>query len=155
MLEQSFGLIWLEGEISNFTHHGSGHMYFSLKDDKAQVSCAMFRGQNNRLRFRPAEGMLALAHAKVSIYESRGNFQLMPEGMEQACDGRLQREFERRHKHLRDAGLFDPDPHRPLPTAPHNSGIVPSPARTRHPSCSWLLLLYLGALHSGHANCCI
>ncbi len=102
MLEQSFGLIWLEGEISNFTHHGSGHMYFSLKDDKAQVSCAMFRGQNNRLRFRPAEGMLVLVHAKVSIYEARGNFQLIVESMKEAGEGRLQREFERLKKKLLD-----------------------------------------------------
>ena len=127
MLEQSFGLIWLEGEISNFTHHGSGHMYFSLKDDKAQVSCAMFRGQNNRLRFRPAEGMLVLVHAKVSIYEARGNFQLIVESMEEAGEGRLQREFERLKKKLLDAGLFDPDHKQPLPAVPKKIGIVTSP----------------------------
>ncbi len=127
MLEQSFGLIWLEGEISNFTHHGSGHMYFSLKDDKAQVSCAMFRGQNSRLRFKPAEGLLVLVHAKVSIYEARGNFQLIVESMEEAGEGRLQREFERLKKKLLDAGLFDPDHKQPLPTLPKKIGVVTSP----------------------------
>ncbi len=128
MLEQSFGLIWLAGEISNFTHHGSGHLYYSLTDDKAQVSCAMFRGQNNRLRFRPAEGMLVLVHAKVSIYEARGNFQLIVESMEEAGEGRLQREFERLKKKLLDAGLFDPDHKQPLPAVPKKIGIVTSPS---------------------------
>ncbi|MCZ6715975.1 MAG: exodeoxyribonuclease VII large subunit, partial [Gammaproteobacteria bacterium] len=127
MLEQSFGLIWLAGEISNFTHHGSGHMYFSLKDDQAQVSCAMFRGRNSRLRFKPAEGLLVLVHAKVSIYEPRGNFQLIVESMEEAGEGRLQREFERLKKKLLDAGLFDPDHKQPLPTLSKKIGVVTSP----------------------------
>ncbi len=127
MLEQGFGLIWLEGEISNFTHHGSGHMYFSLKDDKAQVSCAMFRGQNRGLGFRPAMGMQVLVRAKVSIYEARGNYQLIVESMEEAGEGRLQREFERLRKKLLDAGLFAAESKQPLPAAPRKIGIVTSP----------------------------
>lgn len=127
MLEQGFGLIWLAGEISNFTHHGSGHMYFSLKDDQAQVSCAMFRGQNRGLGFRPAMGMQVLVRARVSIYEARGNYQLIVESMEEAGEGRLQREFERLKKKLHDAGLFDADRKQPLPAAPKKIGIVTSP----------------------------
>ena len=127
MLEQGFGLIWLAGEISNFTHHGSGHMYFSLKDDQAQVSCAMFRGQNRGLGFRPAMGMQVLVRARVSIYEARGNYQLIVERMEEAGEGRLQREFERLKKKLLDAGLFDADRKQPLPAAPKKIGIVTSP----------------------------
>lgn len=127
MLEQGFGLIWLEGEISNFTHHGSGHMYFSLKDDKAQVSCAMFRGQNRGLGFRPAMGMQVLVRARVSIYEARGNYQLIVESMEEAGEGRLQREFERLRKKLHDAGLFAAESKQPLPAAPRKIGIISSP----------------------------
>ncbi len=127
MLEQSFGLIWLEGEISNFTHHGSGHMYFSLKDDQAQVSCAMFRGQNRGLGFRPAKGMQVLVRAKVSIYEVSGRYQLIVESMEEAGEGRLQREFERLKKKLLDAGLFAADHKQPLPAAPRKIGIITSP----------------------------
>ena len=127
MLEQGFGLIWLAGEISNFTHHGSGHMYFSLKDDQAQVSCAMFRGQNRGLGFRPAMGMQVLVRARVSIYEARGNYQLIVESMEETGEGRLQREFERLKKKLHDAGLFDADRKQPLPAAPKKIGIVTSP----------------------------
>lgn len=127
MLEQGFGLIWLAGEISNFTHHGSGHMYFSLKDDKAQVSCAMFRGQNRGLGFRPAMGMQVLVRARVSIYEARGNYQLIVESMEETGEGRLQREFERLKKKLHDAGLFDADRKQPLPAAPGKIGIITSP----------------------------
>lgn len=127
MLEQGFGLIWLEGEISNFTHHGSGHMYFTLKDDKAQVSCAMFRGQNRGLGFRPAMGMQVLVRARVSIYEARGNYQLIVESMEEAGEGRLQREFERLRKKLHDAGLFAAESKQPLPAAPRKIGIISSP----------------------------
>ncbi len=127
LLEKSFGMVWLEGEISNFTHHRSGHMYFSLKDEKARIDCAMFRGQNSRLQFRPAEGMLVLVNAKVSIYEPGGRYQLIVESMAEAGEGRLQREFERLKKKLQEEGLFEPEHKKPLPALPRQIGIITSP----------------------------
>ncbi|UCE89591.1 MAG: exodeoxyribonuclease VII large subunit, partial [Pseudomonadota bacterium] len=94
VLEGSFPLIWVEGEISNLARPGSGHWYFSLKDEVAQVRCAMFRNRNAVLRFRPDNGMQVLARARVGLYEARGEFQLIIEHMEEAGDGALLRAFE-------------------------------------------------------------
>ena len=125
-LEGSFPLIWLEAEISNLSRPASGHLYFSLKDDRAQVTAAMFRGRNQRLRFQPANGTQVLVRARVTLYVPRGSFQLVVEHMEEAGEGRLRREFERLREKLRDEGLFEQDRKRPLPALPRQIGVITS-----------------------------
>ncbi|MFW2374629.1 MAG: exodeoxyribonuclease VII large subunit [Gammaproteobacteria bacterium] len=126
LLESEFPLLWVEGEISNLSQPSSGHMYFTLKDAKAQVSCAMFKGRNQFLRFRPENGQQVLVRARVSLYEARGNFQLLLEHMEQAGDGALQREFERLKAQLAEQGLFDEDRKKTLPHLPQRIGVITS-----------------------------
>lgn len=126
LLESEFPLLWVEGEISNLSQPSSGHKYFTLKDAKAQVSCAMFKGRNQFLRFRPENGQQVLVRARVSLYEARGNFQLLVEHMEEAGDGALQREFERLKAQLAKQGLFDEDRKKPLPELPERIGIITS-----------------------------
>ncbi|MGB0714210.1 MAG: exodeoxyribonuclease VII large subunit, partial [Gammaproteobacteria bacterium] len=94
VVEGAFPLIWVEGEISNFSRPRSGHWYFTLKDPAAQVRCAMFRNRNLNLRIVPREGMQVLLRVRVSLYEARGDFQLIAEHMEEAGDGALRRAFE-------------------------------------------------------------
>ncbi len=127
MLERSFPLVWLEGEISNFAAPHSGHWYFSLKDETAQVKCAMFRPQNRRLTITAKEGMHVIVKARVSLYEGRGDFQLLIEHLEDAGVGKLQKEFEALKKKLLTAGLFDPANKKPLPRFPHTIGVITSP----------------------------
>ena len=95
ILESSFTLLWVTGEISNLAQPSSGHWYFSLKDAAAQVRCAMFRSQNARVGFAPENGIQVLARARVGLYENRGEFQLVVEHVEPAGDGALRLEFER------------------------------------------------------------
>lgn len=125
-LEGSFPLIWLEAEISNLSRPASGHLYFSLKDDRAQVNAAMFRGRNQRLRFQPANGTQVLVRARVTLYVPRGSFQLVVEHMEEAGEGRLRREFEQLKEKLRTEGLFDTERKRPLPQMPNQIGVITS-----------------------------
>ncbi|OGT20693.1 MAG: exodeoxyribonuclease VII large subunit [Gammaproteobacteria bacterium RBG_16_57_12] len=127
VLEGAFPLIWVEGEISNLSRPGSGHWYFSLKDEAAQVRCAMFRPRNRLLNFAPENGMHILLRAKVSLYEPRGDFQILVEHMEQAGLGALQRAFEELKARLSEEGLFDTERKRPLPTLPRRIGVVTSP----------------------------
>src|SRR5690349_11353424 len=94
LLERNFPLLWIEGELSNFSRPASGHLYFNLKDAQAQVRCAMFKPKSTFLRFRPADGMRVLARVRVGLYEARGEFQLIVEHMEEAGEGALLREFE-------------------------------------------------------------
>ena len=89
ILEQDLGLVWLTGELSNLAMPSSGHWYFSLKDMSAQVRCAMFKGNNRRVAFRPQDGMQVLVQARVSLYEPRGDYQLIIESMQPAGDGVL------------------------------------------------------------------
>ena len=107
ILEGSFPLVWVEGEISNLARPASGHIYFSLKDEAAQVRCAMFRSKRQRLRFQPANGQQVLIRARVSLYEARGEFQLIAEHMEPAGEGALRLAFERLKEKLAAEGLFD------------------------------------------------
>lgn len=127
LLAGSFPMIWLEAEISNFSHPHSGHMYFSLKDTEAQVRAAMFRTRNLYLGFRPQNGMLVLVRARIALYEPRGDYQLIVEHMEEAGDGALRRAFEELKRRLNAEGLFDPARKRPLPAHPRQVGIVTSP----------------------------
>src|SRR5579862_1789929 len=106
LLEDHFPILWVEGEISNFSAPHSGHWYFSLKDPLAQVRCAMFRPQNSRMTFIPQNGMHILAKAHVSLYEGRGDFQLIVEYIEELGEGKLQKQFEILKKRLAELGLF-------------------------------------------------
>ncbi len=126
-LEQSFPLLWVSGEISNLTRAASGHWYFSLKDAKAQVRCAMFRNKNQYLDWVPREGDHVEARALVTLYEARGDFQLTIEGLRKAGLGALYESFERLKAKLEQEGLFDPSRKRALPTLPRQIGIVTSP----------------------------
>ncbi len=127
LLEQELGLVWLTGEISNLIQHGSGHWYFSLKDPAAQVRCAMFKGQNRRVAFRPQDGQQVLVQARVSLYEPRGEFQLVIESMRPAGDGALQLRLEQLKQRLAAEGLFDAARKRPLPAQPSRIGLITSP----------------------------
>ena len=127
VLEGSFPRIWVQGEVSNLRRQSSGHLYFSLKDANAQVSCAMFKGRNRFLRFAPADGMLVLARSQVSLYENRGQFQLIVEELEPAGEGALQRAFEELKRKLHKEGLFDEALKKPLPPFPARIGVITSP----------------------------
>ncbi len=127
LLEGGLPLLWVEGEISNLARPSSGHLYFSLKDAAAQVRCAMFRTRNNHLPFTPRDGMQVLVRARVSLYEPRGDFQLIAEHMEEAGDGALRRAFEALKQRLFNEGLFDADHKKPLPPFPRQLGVITSP----------------------------
>lgn len=127
LLEDALPLIWLEGEISNFTRSGPGHLYFSLKDSAAFVRCAMFKPRSGWLRFKPADGMHVVARGRVTLYEARGEFQLVVEHLEEAGEGALRREFERLKAQLATEGLFEAARKRPLPRFARRIGVVTSP----------------------------
>lgn len=126
VLEGSFPLVWVEGEISNLASPRSGHLYFSLKDAQAQVRCALFRAKRQLLRFQPANGAQVLARARISFYEPRGDFQLIVEHLEPAGAGSAQREFEALKKRLQSEGLFDNERKKPLPAFPQRLGVITS-----------------------------
>ncbi|WP_448566952.1 exodeoxyribonuclease VII large subunit [Thalassotalea ganghwensis] len=127
MLESELRTVWLTGEISNFVPASSGHWYLSLKDSKSQVRCAMFKGSNQRVRLSPANGQQVLVRAKVSLYEPRGDFQLIIETMEPAGDGLLRQQFEQLKAKLNALGLFSPVHKKALPKAINCVGIITSP----------------------------
>ena len=127
LLENALPLLWVEAEISNLARPSSGHLYFTLKDSQAQVSCAMFRNRSARLAFKPEAGLQVLVRARVSLYEPRGGFQLIVEHMEEAGDGALQRAFEALKKRLQAEGLFDTAHKKPLPAMPRCIGVITSP----------------------------
>lgn len=126
LLEDALPLIWVEGEISNFAAPQSGHWYFSLKDASAQVRCAMFRGSQRKLAFTPRDGMHILIRARTSLYEARGEYQLIAEDMEERGEGKLRRAFEALKKKLAAAGLFDPAYKKQIPEFPTRIGVVTS-----------------------------
>jgi len=126
VLEQSFPLFWVSGEISNFTRAASGHWYFSLKDQSAQVSCVMFRGRNSYLDWSPKEGDKVEARALVTLYEARGSFQLTIEFLQRAGAGALFEAFEKLKAKLQQEGLFDPAFKQAIPAHPKQIGIVTS-----------------------------
>ncbi|WP_047534003.1 exodeoxyribonuclease VII large subunit [Methylotenera sp. N17] len=126
ILEMSFPLFWVSGEVSNFTRAASGHWYFSLKDAGAQVRCVMFKGRNSYVDFMPREGDKIEARATVTLYEARGDFQLTVEFIQKAGLGTLFEAFERLKKALSTEGLFDAARKRPIPQFPKAIGIVTS-----------------------------
>jgi exodeoxyribonuclease VII large subunit len=127
-LEAGFGRIWIEGEISNISRPASGHIYFSLKDDKAQISCALFRSNTYGLGFKPDNGMLVRARGRVSLYEARGNYQLIADSMVQAGEGLLRAKFELLKNNLAMEGLFDESQKKALPAFPLRIAVVTSPS---------------------------
>ncbi len=128
LLEGNFPLIWVEGEISNLARPASGHIYFTLKDEQAQVRCAMFKMRRRLLDFQPDNGSAVLARVRVSLYEARGDYQLIVEHLEEAGDGRLRRQFEQLKQRLAAEGLFDAARKRPLPELPRRIGVITSPS---------------------------
>jgi len=131
ILESELNTVWLTGEVSNFIAAGSGHWYLSLKDTKSQVKCAMFKGSNRRVRLSsgasPSNGQQVLVRAKVSLYEPRGDFQLIIEHMEDAGTGLLRQQYEQLKNSLNAQGLFDLSHKKPLPSHINCVGIVTSP----------------------------
>ncbi len=128
LVEQEYGDIWVEGEISNFRPAPSGHVYFTLKDAGAQLPIVLFRRQAMLLRFCPEDGLHVLVRGRVSVYEQRGQLQLVAETMEPVGAGSLQLAFEQLKQRLKAEGLFETDRKKPLPLFPHTVGIVTSPA---------------------------
>ncbi|MFC1550668.1 exodeoxyribonuclease VII large subunit [Candidatus Neomarinimicrobiota bacterium] len=126
ILESNFPELFVQGEISNFMHHNSGHMYFTLKDDKAEIRCAMFKGNNQFLHFKPEGGMHVFVNGRISVYEQRGAYQLIVKQMEPAGYGTLYLALEALKKQLQSEGLFDEDRKLVLPQFPNTVGIITS-----------------------------
>lgn len=128
LLEMNFNNVRVEGELSGLARPSSGHWYFTLKDRQAQIRCAMFRNKNQALKFIPSEGMQLLVRGRVSLYEGRGDYQLIVEHMDDAGAGALQKAFEALKLRLANEGLFDSERKKPLPTHPKHIGVVTSPS---------------------------
>jgi exodeoxyribonuclease VII large subunit len=128
LVESRFVDVWVEGEISNFKRHASGHWYFTLKDELASIRCATFRMQNRLVRFAPEDGLTVRARGKLSVYEARGEYQLLVEYLEPVGAGALQIAFEQLKKRLAAEGLFSPERKRNLPLMPRRIGVVTSPS---------------------------
>jgi len=127
-LETGFPRVLLEAEISNLSRPASGHMYFSLKDESAQIRCAMFRSAAVRCHLKPENGKKVLARGRISLYEPRGEYQFIVEGLQDAGEGRLQQMFEQLKKKLDAEGLFSGDRKKSLPPFPHHIGVITSPS---------------------------
>lgn len=126
LLENEMGVVWLIGEVSNFSAPVSGHWYLTLKDSRAQVKCAMFRGNNRRVTFRPENGKQVLVKARLSLYEPRGDYQLIIESMQPEGDGRLQQQFEQLKMQLAAEGLFAQSNKLTIPEHPKHVGVITS-----------------------------
>ncbi len=127
VLETSLPSLWVEGEISNFKHHSSGHMYFTLKDDSSALPSLMFRFANEKLAFKPGNGMRVVAQGRIKVYEPQGRYQLYVERMRPSGIGALAQAFEELKKRLAEEGLFDPERRKPLPEFPRTVAVVTSP----------------------------
>ncbi|HEV8169658.1 MAG TPA: exodeoxyribonuclease VII large subunit, partial [Pyrinomonadaceae bacterium] len=126
-LESRFAAVWVEGEISNFKDHSSGHWYFTLKDENAQLRAKCFRSTNMRIRFRPTNGLKVRARGKLSVYAPRGEYELVVDALDPVGAGALQVAFEQLRARLQAEGLFANELKRPLPVFPRRVGIVTSP----------------------------
>ena len=126
LLEKNFGLIKVQGEISNLVKPNSGHLYFTLKDNHAQVRCVLFKNRANQSQVQPKEGQEVIAVASVSLFEGRGDYQLLIQSLEETKEGLLQKEFLRLQKILAEAGLFDDKRKKTLPKFPANIGVITS-----------------------------
>ena len=128
LLEGAFPLVWVEGELGNLSRPSSGHLYFTLKDARAQVRCAMFRPKSSWLKFTPREGLKVLARGRLTLYEARGDYQLVLDHMEEAGEGALRRAYEELRARLQAEGLFDTARKRALPAYPRRIGVITSPS---------------------------
>jgi exodeoxyribonuclease VII large subunit len=151
LLEAGLPTLWITGELSNLSRPASGHWYFTLKDESAQVRCAMFRTRNLAARVPPRDGLQVMLRARVGLYEARGEFQLVVDHLEEAGEGELRRRFEALKQKLAGEGLFDAGRKRPLPRFPRRVGIVTSATGAalrdvlhvvRRRCCATALLLY-------------
>ncbi len=127
LIEDSFPLVWVEGELGNVSRPASGHLYLTLKDARAQVRCAMFRPKASWLKFQPREGLHVRVRGRLTLYEARGEYQMVLDHMEEAGEGALRRAFDALKARLEAEGLFDPARKRPLPRFPRRIGIITSP----------------------------
>lgn len=126
-IESSFPFVWVEGEISNFRRHQSGHLYFTLKDEKAQLRAVMFRSEARQIAFEIKDGLKVMCRGRLTVYEPRGEYQLVVEVMEPKGKGALQLAFEQLKEKLKAEGLFDPQHKKKLPLLPKKIGVVTSP----------------------------
>ncbi|HJR06047.1 MAG TPA: exodeoxyribonuclease VII large subunit [Pyrinomonadaceae bacterium] len=126
-LENRFASVWVEGEISNFKAASSGHWYFTIKDEGAQLHAKCFRGVNGRIRFRPSDGLQVRARGRLTVYEPRGEYELLVEGLDPVGAGALRVAFEQMRDRLAAEGLFAEELKRPLPLLPRRVGVVTSP----------------------------
>ena len=126
-IEERFQMVWVTGELSNFARPRSGHWYFTLKDTGAQVRCAMFANSNRRVQMQPTDGQQVLIRGRVSLYEGRGDFQIIADQMEPAGEGVLRQAFDALKLKLADEGLFDRERKRPIPDIPKHIAVITSP----------------------------
>src|SRR2546425_3872687 len=126
-IERRFASVWVEGEISNFRSVSSGHWYFTLKDEFAQLRAACYRSSNQRIRFRPEDGLQVRARGRLSVYEPKGEYQLIVESLDPVGAGALQLAFEQTKARLQAEGLFSRELKRPIPFFPRRVGVVTSP----------------------------
>ena len=127
LLEDTFSVVSVEGELGNVSRPASGHLYFTLKDARAQIRCALFRPKSQWLNFQPREGLMVLARGRVTLYEARGDYQLILDSLEEAGEGALRRAFEELRQKLQAEGLFDQSRKRPLPRFLRRLGVITSP----------------------------
>lgn len=127
LLEGAFPSVWVEGELGNVSRPSSGHLYFTLKDARAQVRCAMFRPKSSWLRFQPREGLRVLGRGRLTLYEARGEYQMVFDHLEEAGEGALRRAFDELKAKLAAEGLFDAERKRPLPRFARRIGVITSP----------------------------
>src|SRR5918911_749706 len=135
-LENRFASVWVEGEISNFKAANSGHWYFTIKDEGAQLRATCFRGLNRAIRFRPSDGLQVRVRGRLSVYEPRGDYELCVEALDPVGAGALRVAFEQMRERLAAEGLFDEDRKRPLPLLPRRVGVVTSPTGAATPSAA-------------------
>ncbi|MCR6661990.1 MAG: exodeoxyribonuclease VII large subunit [Luteimonas sp.] len=128
LLEDAFPLVFVEGELGNVSRPASGHLYFTLKDARAQVRCALFKPKSQWLPFQPREGMKVLARGRLTLYEARGDYQLILDTLEEAGEGALRRAYEQLKAKLEAEGLFEASRKRPLPTYVRRLGVITSPS---------------------------
>ena len=131
VMEDEVGEVWVEGELSNFRQPASGHWYFTLKDESAQLAGVMFRGNQRGVRFQLKDGMLLRAQGLISVYEKSGQYQMIVRALEAAGQGALQAAFEALKRKLAAEGLFDPAQKKHLPLLPRHIGIVTRPPARR------------------------
>src|ERR687895_2981833 len=126
-IENRFASVWVEGEISNFKAAASGHWYFTIKDESAQLRASCFRGVNHRIRFRPSNGLQVRARGRLTVYEPRGDYEMVVEALDPVGAGALRVAFEQLKERLAAEGLFDETLKRELPLLPRRVGVVTSP----------------------------